>query len=196
MKFKSLVSRLLWLFGSLLPLCTIQAEQILLSDFGDHQAAGFTLTVPVETADFMKNGTRLGKITGKGFQTIAKYKFTRQQASELMQKTPLLKISLAASRAESTGNFLLILPMIQTDVTGEELYEPSPSSAIKPWEKPYGNFALDLRKFKSKSISSLPDIFQRFANGEGNYLTLGIIQQTRKEDTSVVYYERILLASD
>lgn len=166
----------------------------ILANFDEPEAPEFRFTVPVEKADFDNDGDLEARIVGEGYQTIAKYRITRDVAAILLDETPLLTIEITAREDESTGNFLTMMPAVQTNATGEDIYEPTTNLKFHPWKTGENVFSIPLAEMKTKSVESMPDLLQSFAGGNGDYFFLVLVQQTAKGAQSVAYYDEIRLS--
>ncbi len=180
--------------GCLFATASMQAD-VILADFDQPHATGFKVVAPLEKADFDGDGDLEGKITGNGFKTIIKYRITRDMAAKLLETTPILHVELSAPKAETEGNFLSVLPMIQTNANGQDIYEPVKSLVYNPWNVNSGGFMLDLGEVKTDSIQSFPGLLSTFAAGGGDHLFICLVQQTAKNANSTVYYDNIKLTT-
>lgn len=175
---------------------SLVGDKVVLADFDHPQAEGFNFTALVEKSDFDDDGDLEGKITGKGYQTIAKYRVSRDEAANLLTSTPILNVAVESTPAESSGNFLTILLAVQTDATGKDVYEPANKLKYDPWRSGGKGLKIDLNEVTAKSLPSFPDALEVFANGEGDFFFLVLAQQTQKGQQSVAYYDDISLSAE
>lgn len=173
----------------------LQAD-VILANFDQPDAVGFKITAPVEKADFDGDGDLEAKITGTGYQTIAKYRISRSDAATLLSETPYLNVAVKSTPGESTGNFLTVMLALQTNATGKEVYEPATNLKYEPWNAGTSGFKLVLGDLSTKSIPSLEQALSAFANGAGDHFFLVLIQQTQKGEKSVAYYDDIYLSAE
>jgi len=101
----------------------LQAD-VVLANFDQPEAPGFNITAPVEKTDMDVDGDLEAKITTTGYQTIAKYRISREAAATLLSETPYLNVGVESAPEDSTGNFLAIMVALQTSATGTDVYEP------------------------------------------------------------------------
>jgi len=185
------------LLASLLAaLSTSLHADLVLANFDQPEAPGFKFTAPVEKSDFDGDGDLEGKITGTGYQTIAKYRITRDAAATLLSETPYLNVAVNSTPRESTGNFLAIMVALQTNATGTDVYEPATNLKFEPWNVDTSGFKLVLGDLKTKSLPSLQEALADFAKGGGDHFYLVLIQQTQKGEKSVAYYDDIYLSAE
>jgi len=174
---------------------SVQAE-VILANFDQPEAPGFKLTAPAEKSDFDGDGDLEAKITGTGYQTIAKYRISREAAATLLSDTPYLNVAVRSASGESTGNFLAIMVALQTNATGTDVYEPATDLKFEPWNVDTSGFKLVLGDLSTKSLPTLQGALSAFANGGGDHFFLALIQQTQKGESSVAYYDDIYLSAE
>jgi len=174
---------------------TLLGAEEVLADFDQPDANGLQFTAPIEKSDFDGDGDLEAKITGKGYQTIAKYRVSRDAAATLLTDTPYLNIDIQSAPGESSGNFLTVMLAVQTNATGKDIYEPATKLKFEPWKSGDEDLKIDLNKVSTKSLPSLPKALEAFANGSGDFFFLVLVQQTQKGETSVAYYDDITLSA-
>jgi len=172
--------------------CHLQAD-VILANFDQPEAVAFKITAPMEKADFDGDGDLEAKITGTGYQTIAKYRISRADAATLLTDTPNLTIGVDSTPEESTGNFLTVMLALQTNATGKEVYEPATHLKYEPWKAGTSSFKLVLADLSTKSIPSISEALSAYANGGGDHFFLVLVQHTQKGEKSVAYYDDIYL---
>ncbi len=170
--------------------------ETILANFDQPDHPRFNFTLPVDRADHDGDGDLEGRIEAEGFKAIAKLQLSRNSASAMLQSTPFLNVELKANRIDSTGNFLIVTVMIQTDIGGKDIYDVVKDLRYSPWNDGGDGFKLDLRTINSKSVPDFMELVSRYEAGEGQFLNIGLIQQTAKDAQAAVVYDTIKLTKD
>jgi hypothetical protein len=116
-------------------------------------------------------------------------KIPRDQIASVLESTPVLAAKVSATPADNQVKFVKLCIVIQTDVTGAEIFEPVESLSCNPLKEK--SFAFDLSQIKTKSIPSFPDLVKKYSEGTGSMLVITVIQQSPKGETSKVTYDDI-----
>lgn len=137
------------------------------------------------------DGSPAVKVRAEGYRPVMRLKIPRDQIVAMLEATPVLTAKIAADPAENPARFVKITLAVQTDVGGEEIFEPVEIFSADP--RMQTSFTFDLSQIRSKSIASLMEIAKRYAAGEGTMLGFNLIQQSPVGEQSVVVYDDLRL---
>lgn len=174
----------------------LAADPLVLEDFDGGKHEHVNWTVAPEVADHDEDGENEGLAVVEGFKTIMKLSIPRAGALSFVEENPILSGSVSADRDVNPVKFLIVLPMVQTNVDGKDVYEPLVGQEYNILDKGPGRFAFDLREAQIKGGVTLRELVEKFEAGAGDFFQIGLIQQTSKGATSKVVYDDIELSAE
>jgi len=171
------------------------AEKVVLDNFDGTANERVNWTVAPEKADHDGDGDMEGKVTASGFKAIMKYQIPRAGAAAWLESGPVLSGTLAADRAENQVKFLSVLAVVQTDASDQTVYDPLKGLAYNPLNQGDGTFSFPLKGAVTKKGTPLADLVAAFEGGQGTFLTIVIIQQSPKGETTKLVYDDLVLTT-
>jgi hypothetical protein len=173
------------------------AQAEVLQNFDGQASARYVQGLPAETGNFDADADNEGKVKAEGFKVAFRIKFDRATALEQLKSLPILTAKALAASGENSAKFINITVVIQTDMPGQELFEPSAATSAPIRKRDVVEpIRIDLRKVATKTYPSLEAALTEFQGGKGQKFSIAIVQQTPKGETSSVSWDDIELVAD
>lgn len=166
-----------------------ETEPLMLANFDDPPHAMFgTVVTPGPSA--ISDG-EAATFTNEGFRPVWKIVMPRGEVGKILESTPVLAMDVRSETRADEVKFIKLHLVLQTDVTGEDLFEPLEGVGSNPLRE--SEFRTDLSQARTENIASVLEAAKEFDAGKGGRFVFFLIQQSPQGSPNTVSYDNIRL---